>query len=202
MTTWMPEATDLLRKLYADGASFDQIRQEITRVFGHVLSRNAVIGRAHRIGLHYSESEVSKRRASQTKRPRSDVQVREHARVSAAPKDRRLTNNNPLRPRSHKPSPEQRAALAAVLGRVPFAGPSVSTALRPEPVADVVPLLVPLVDLHAGDCRWPLGDGPFVFCALPALEGSSYCRAHHALATRAPYRNETVARLERIASAP
>ena len=35
-----------------------------------------------------------------------------------------------------------------------------------------------LVDLQKGDCRFPIGDGPFGFCALPAVEGVSYCHVH------------------------
>lgn len=44
---WQPSHDSLLRQLYADGFSFSQIAGQL----GCGLSRNAVIGRAHRIGL-------------------------------------------------------------------------------------------------------------------------------------------------------
>lgn len=35
-------------------------------------------------------------------------------------------------------------------------------------------------------CRYPVGDGPFLFCNGKQQEGSSFCTAHHALCWVAP----------------
>lgn len=43
---------------------------------------------------------------------------------------------------------------------------------------------IPLTELLVDDCRYPQGDGPFVFCGQPAIDRSSYCRKHHALCYR------------------
>jgi GcrA cell cycle regulator len=51
-------------------------------------------------------------------------------------------------------------------------------------VADVVPLNLPLLELGPGMCRWPYGEGPYVFCGHGTLDEASYCCAHQALATR------------------
>lgn len=55
-------------------------------------------------------------------------------------------------------------------------------------VADVVPLHLSLLELEAGQCRWPYGDGsaalPYTFCGCPQFDGSSYCDGHAALAMR------------------
>lgn len=48
----------------------------------------------------------------------------------------------------------------------------------PQPVSRDVALL----DLTAGDCRWPSGDGPFLFCGHRAEEGRPYCAYHTRLA--------------------
>jgi GcrA cell cycle regulator len=45
MSLWTPTDDDLLRKLWADGLSCSQIGMRVRR------SRNAVIGRVHRLGL-------------------------------------------------------------------------------------------------------------------------------------------------------
>lgn len=37
-----------------------------------------------------------------------------------------------------------------------------------------------LIDLERNDCRFPFGDGPFLFCAEVQKLGSSYCAEHHA----------------------
>lgn len=44
------------------------------------------------------------------------------------------------------------------------------------------PLHLSLLDLKKGQCRWPLGDGPFTFCGCDVQEGSPYCETHHAVA--------------------
>jgi len=45
---------------------------------------------------------------------------------------------------------------------------------------------VSLMDLQSGQCKWPVNDGdPFLFCAAPALPGSSYCGCHAAISVGA-----------------
>lgn len=41
-----------------------------------------------------------------------------------------------------------------------------------------------LLDLTDKTCRWPIGERPFRFCGCAPIAGSTYCGAHHALATR------------------
>jgi hypothetical protein len=40
---------------------------------------------------------------------------------------------------------------------------------------------VTIYQLGFGDCRYPLGNYPFVFCGKEQLEGSSYCPEHFAI---------------------
>jgi GcrA cell cycle regulator len=61
-----------------------------------------------------------------------------------------------------------------------------------DPIPFVVTVANPktLLDLNSGDCRWPLGDGPYMFCANEAIEGCSYCLGHARMAyTGAPRAN-------------
>jgi hypothetical protein len=39
-----------------------------------------------------------------------------------------------------------------------------------------------LLELGTRECKWPYGEGPFVFCAAPRSEGSSYCAEHARIA--------------------
>lgn len=48
----------------------------------------------------------------------------------------------------------------------------------PIPVVAVDPRYLDLIDLKDGDCRFPLGTGPYTFCGNPKCEGSSYCQPH------------------------
>lgn len=47
--------------------------------------------------------------------------------------------------------------------------------------ADVTPRNVELMELGPFDCRYPIGDGPFLFCGNPQKRDSNYCFAHHHL---------------------
>lgn len=46
---------------------------------------------------------------------------------------------------------------------------------------EVAPKNVALVDLSKDGCRWPYGDGPFLFCDHPRFGESFYCGPHFAL---------------------
>lgn len=47
--------------------------------------------------------------------------------------------------------------------------------------AEITPRNLTLMELEAEDCRWPYGEGPFVFCGHPVFHGP-YCASHKALA--------------------
>lgn len=58
---------------------------------------------------------------------------------------------------------------------------------KPEPevialrCAEVVSRDVGLMDLAPGDCRYPYGGGPYLFCGQPKIEGQPYCEPHFQL---------------------
>lgn len=53
-------------------------------------------------------------------------------------------------------------------------------------LAAVVPLSVTLDELQPDECRYPYGDGPFLFCGNPQQPDSSYCAGHHRLCWQKP----------------
>ena len=71
--------------------------------------------------------------------------------------------------------------------------PSTPVSKRPDRAklrcVQIMPRHLPLIDLEAGDCRYPYGgdvDGEAItFCGHPQREGSSYCIGHFHL-TRGP----------------
>src|SRR5216684_255291 len=71
---WNDETDAELRRLYADKLSGAQIAQEISRKFGMTITRNAVIGRTHRLGM--VEPKPAKRR--EPKAPHECPQRRTH----------------------------------------------------------------------------------------------------------------------------
>jgi hypothetical protein len=62
----------------------------------------------------------------------------------------------------------------------PRPGPKSPPKPRPVQTAPHAGFLkIPFADLGPNHCRYPIGDGPFLFCGQPKMEGSSYCAWCH-----------------------
>ena len=149
---WTSERIELLKKLFDAGLSCSQIAGEIGT------TRNAVIGKMHRLGLSRPKSLFVDR----IKAPR-------------AAKD--VWRPKALRPRIRGLSIEaQRERLrTAYPGRVRSEAPVES------------PHKCSLLELAPAQCRWPIsepGSQEFGFCGNPAVDGFSYCAGHARLAYR------------------
>jgi GcrA cell cycle regulator len=151
--SWTDERVELLRQLWLDGKSASQISAQL----GHGVTRNAVIGKVHRLGL-----------AGRAKSPSSSASP---PRAASAPR--------------MSPRPAPSSARTAVRGATALALAS-EPMLDTRPVFQeddvVVPmsLRVTIIDLKEAMCRWPLGDptsAEFRYCGSPAASGP-YC-AHH-----------------------
>jgi len=163
---WTDERVELLKKRWAEGLSASQIAAELGGV-----TRNAVIGKVHRLGL-----------SGRAKAAPSGV-ARLRAKPAAAPR----------RVATATPAPSQQSY--GVRGNVALAAAPVSA---PRPVA--APRLVPLeivesaalvcervtiMELRENMCRWPLGDPSqpeFRFCGGRSSPGDAYCGHHAAIA--------------------
>jgi GcrA cell cycle regulator len=149
--SWNDERVELLKKLWQDGLSASQIAAELGGV-----TRNAVIGKVHRLGL-------SGRIKSST--------------PSLAPRRPRTTPPAPSQPRPRFTT-QGNAALAAP---APIAAP----APAPRRDAEIMPFTcerVTIMELRECMCRWPLGDPSrpdFRFCGARSNAGAPYCD-HHA----------------------
>lgn len=151
--SWTDERVDLLRRLWEEGLSASQVASQLGGV-----SRNAVIGKVHRLGLSgrtKSGADVDARR-----KPELDAEVA--VSVVEAP-----TISEPPAIVSHRPAPNF---------------PLVPPPAAPEPVALAVSERVTIMDLRESMCRWPMGDPTspdFRFCGGRAITGLPYC-THHA----------------------
>ena len=135
--SWTDERVELLTKLWGEGKTAAEIAKELWGV-----TRNAVIGKAHRLKLSNRVSPIQ-----QNKKP---------APVKTAP-----ASPTPERKVQKAPQQDNRQGI-------------------------------PLTDLKANQCRWPLGDPQdesFGFCGCPALPGLPYCMEHAQIAYQAATRN-------------
>ncbi|MBU1176223.1 MAG: GcrA cell cycle regulator [Alphaproteobacteria bacterium] len=162
--SWTDERVELLKKLWMEGLSASQIANEL----GDGVTRNAVIGKVHRLKL------------SARAKP-----------ASTAPRPRAAN-----RPTVHR-APTGGSVSQGIKRRVMHAAPTIgATALKPsedfaiehEPeLADVHELLIPeserlsLLDLNEHTCKWPIGDPlnpDFHFCGRPPKDDHPYCEFH------------------------
>jgi GcrA cell cycle regulator len=151
--SWTDERVELLKKLWADGLSASQIAGQLGGV-----TRNAVIGKVHRLSLSGRAKPASS--GSRPRKARPPATLRPSARSY-------ISGNTALKIHAH-PVPRRTPA--------------------PVPIEDlVVPisLNVSLLALNDQMCKWPIGDPGsegFHFCGHRNFNSLPYCEYHSRLA--------------------
>jgi GcrA cell cycle regulator len=158
---WTDEVVEQLKQHWIDGKSASQI----AGLLGNGVTRNAVIGKVHRLGL-----------AGRAKTPSASVP---RARRLAPPPTHRVAG--PRLSSSHAPR-MMRGATALALA--PESLSELESQEEFESVVLPMSLRVTIVELKESMCRWPLGDpatSEFRYCGSPAASGP-YCTYHGGLA--------------------
>ena len=178
--SWTEERVELLKKLWMEGLSASQI----AAVLGEGVTRNAVIGKVHRLKL-------SGRAKPASSTPR--------ARTAPRPAPRRpgLSGTPVSRPSI---SSSSHAGHASTISRPrPMGGggggiigatalkATEEFAVEPYQLPQVQELDIPvekrltLLQLNEHTCKWPIGDPltpDFYFCGNHSEEGKPYCEFH------------------------
>ncbi|HEU4969473.1 GcrA family cell cycle regulator [Sphingomonas sp.] len=190
---WTDERIDQLKSMWEKGMTASQIAEELGGV-----SRNAVIGKAHRLGLQARPSPVREGKddavtpaAAAPAEPRAETAPR----PAAAPRHAPAAPERPAAPaaaaapeapaappqpqiRSIGPGGFLRQAPGETSAPIPPAPPRRLVPAKPSPeIADKTSLL----DLNERICKWPLGhpgEPDFHFCGAPVNPGFPYCVAH------------------------
>jgi GcrA cell cycle regulator len=145
--SWTDERVELLKKLWSDGLSASQIAAELGGI-----TRNAVIGKVHRLGL----SGRAKSTSSASPRPRKARAPSHMLRIGRAA----IRGNTAL---AHAYEMEAEAEPELIDNIIPIGQRRT------------------LLELNEQTCRWPVGDPgstEFFFCGGNTLAGLPYC-AHH-----------------------
>jgi len=188
--SWTEERIERLKKMWKDGATASQIADELGGV-----SRNAVIGKAHRLGLEQRPSPV-KHEEKGTKKaapPPPAAPKPAKAEPAAARPAPASAGGHPAPPRS-APEMQYRSIGPGGFVRqgpgdqqapIPPAPPRRLVPAKPSPeVADKTSLL----DLNDRICKWPIGhpgEPDFHFCGEQANPGFPYCVQHCGVAYQA-----------------
>ena len=156
LQTWTDERVELLKKLWADGLSASQIAGELGGI-----TRNAVIGKVHRLGL-----------SGRAKAPSSSV-----------PRQRKPRAPSMFR----APRPMMRGNTA--LAHMPAYDYEPEPEL--QPIENIIPIgqRCTLLELNDEKCHWPIGDPgqpDFFFCGGKTTSGIPYCGYHARVAYQPP----------------
>lgn len=190
--SWTDERVEMLKRMWAEGASASQIAKELKDV-----TRNAVIGKVHRLGLSNrvlpgeegdpdgsGEDPVDPEDES----PEEDEDEAPPVAMAPPPEDDAEPDVEPDAFEDEEdvlpvPPPFRRAIIPA--GQPLPPQPSLNE-ISPEALAKVTEVekgarRLTLLELTERTCKWPVGDPAtpnFWFCGLPVQSGKPYCEAH------------------------
>ena len=182
--SWTDERVDVLKRMWSDGQSASQIAKELGGV-----TRNAVIGKVHRLGLsnRNDDADAGTAPAVEAATPVSPPPAPDPAPVQPEPE-----------PVEEPEAPEAPAVVITTFAQrraiVPAGQPlppqPSANEISPEALASVREVektarKLTLMELTERTCKWPIGDpatDKFWFCGLPSQPGKPYCEAHVSVA--------------------
>lgn len=185
---WTEERVELLKKLWLEGLSASQI----AGVLGEGVTRNAVIGKVHRLKL-------SGRAKPATSTPRVRTAPRPAARRTTSPSSTSRSSGlgTVMKTRNSMSAGISASGGAGAISGGGGGGGAIqgATALKiseefevnVEYAPQVAELFIPveqrltLLQLSETTCKWPIGDPltpDFYFCGQHSNEGKPYCEFH------------------------
>lgn len=169
MSYWdTPGKVDELIRLYPDNSC-----SQVAAMLGGDISRNAVIGKLHRMGLVIGRKEG----------------IRRSRAVNTEPKPKRRTQFR----YAIKPNPGNRASTPRTTAERQAQAEQLAAHFAAETTADLTPeqraRTVGLMKLTEHTCKFPLGDpakDDFCFCGDTPAADKVYCAAHWRLTHQTP----------------
>jgi GcrA cell cycle regulator len=168
--SWTDERVSRLAKLWAEGLSASQIAADLGGV-----TRNAVIGKVHRLGLSGRAKPAGKSNSGPRRKPAA----------RAASGGGGGGSNGTKYARSQQTT----RTVGNTVIKVDF---EEEVAFRPKPVEDLVMPVsreLELLQLTETTCKWPTGDPTmpgFSFCGHSTNDDKPYCEFHNKLAFQPP----------------
>lgn len=195
--SWDDARVEALKKMWESGMSASEIAKELGNV-----TRNAVIGKVHRLGLksRVSGGKAAEKEAKPTPKPATSNAASEKKpapkKKAPSPQVETKAPETELKAREDKPAPKR---------PMPLSRPVIidaSKPLPPQPSTDEISeetlekvaevekntKRLTLLQLTERTCKWPIGDpatDDFWFCGHPSQAGKPYCEAHVELAFQA-----------------
>ncbi|MEO6012643.1 MAG: GcrA family cell cycle regulator [Devosia sp.] len=168
---WTEERVELLKKLWLEGLSASQI----AGILGEGVTRNAVIGKVHRLKLTGRAKPASSAPRARTAQRPSGVR-----RVATAGGAQRPSSGiaSMMKSRNMSAGAVQGATALKIqdeFEREVYVAPQVQELFIPEDQR------LSLLELNEHTCKWPIGDPltpNFYFCGQHSEEAKPYCEFH------------------------
>lgn len=178
--SWTDERVELLKKMWGEGQSASQIAKELGGV-----TRNAVIGKVHRLGLSNRATGTTAAKAEPKEKPAAAATPKPKPKAEPKP----APKTEPARPAAAAPAAEAKpipARKQIIPAGQPLPPQPSANEISPEALAKVNEVekhakKLTLMELTERTCKWPVGDPAtedFWFCGLPVQNGKPYCEAH------------------------
>lgn len=175
---WTEDRVATLTKLWADGLSASQIAKQLGGV-----TRNAVIGKVHRLGLS------GRAKPSRPKPAKTQSSPRRTAKRKATKSAPRTTS-----------SKASAAAPKTAPAQLPV---SLEPPLEAKPLKDGSYATILTLTDHM--CKWPIGDpgsDEFRFCGRKTDPDEPYCKAHSMVAYQPSRRRNSAGKMISVGPAP
>lgn len=172
---WTAEAIETLRALWAEGHSTAEIGRRMN------ISKNAVVGKAHRLNLPARPSPIRREASSAAAAPSV-------ATPAPVPLVAETVEAPAPRPASAPPAPALSTLPPATQPMAPAPNITAPRAATPPPVRRAAPptaVVRPFQRMGGRSCCWPIGEPgtpEFRFCTAEAITGKPYCPEHAAVA--------------------
>ncbi|MAQ86394.1 MAG: GcrA cell cycle regulator [Maritimibacter sp.] len=178
--SWTDERVELLKKMWSEGQSASQIAKELGGV-----TRNAVIGKVHRLGLSNRASGGGAAAEAKPAEAEKPAPRAEPAKPASKPEPAKAAA-----PAAEPEKPAPVARKAIIPAGQPLPPQPSANEISPETLANVREIekkakRISLMELTERTCKWPIGDpatDDFWFCGLSVQAGKPYCEAHVSVA--------------------
>ena len=183
---WSDERVAVLKKMWLEGNSASEIAKELGNI-----TRNAVIGKVHRLGLSNRDTNVSKAGVTAEKSIKALKRGRP-PKIKKEPKKRGRPQKI-TQPKDLNDTTLERGKPISASGTIERSNDSrleVVSDLSEETLKDLLKVemkskKISLMDLTERTCKWPIGDPAteeFWFCGHEAEPGKPYCKTHISIA--------------------
>ena len=183
---WSDERVAVLKKMWLEGNSASEIAKELGNI-----TRNAVIGKVHRLGLSNRDTNVSKAGVTAEKSIKGLKRGRP-PKINKEP-TKRGRPQKITQPKDLNDTTLERGKPISKSGTTERSNDSrleVVSDLSEETLKDLLKVemkskKISLMDLTERTCKWPIGDPAtesFWFCGHEAEPGKPYCKTHISIA--------------------